>query len=323
MTLNRLLKQYFSGVILILIASAAFFGAQGITQLIKIYINEDQILLNSPVSAVRKHPLNMPIFHSTSADAILERNPFDSVTGSLKKNAWEDTQQASLTSSESIDPLEAPFCDGVKVLIIAASTEPDWSFVALSAGGDSKIILQRKGDEIGGKKIVFIGWDRVFLEGHAGLCQAVMFQDASASSPIAYSSSRFSPSSAGVGVERDSLASEIAQGIVRLTPTEFNIDRSVIDKILENQAEFMKQARIMPEQEDGKTVGIRLLGIKPDTLLGILGMQNGDRLEAINGLDIASPEKALEAYARLRTADHLTIQMNRRGQPVTIDYNIK
>jgi general secretion pathway protein C len=106
-------------------------------------------------------------------------------------------------------------------------------------------------------------------------------------------------------------------------PNEFNVDRGVVDKILENQAELMRQARIVPEQENGKVVGIRLFGVRQDTLLGTLGMENGDRLEKINGFDMTSPEKALEAYARLRTADHLTISLNRKGQEQNLDYNIK
>jgi len=101
------------------------------------------------------------------------------------------------------------------------------------------------------------------------------------------------------------------------------VDRSVVDKILENQADLMRSARVVPEQQDGKVVGVRLFGIRPDTLLGTLGLENGDRLETINGFAMASPEKALEAYARLRTAEKLTVSVNRRGQPVTIDFNIK
>jgi hypothetical protein len=37
----------------------------------------------------------------------------------------------------------------------------------------------------------------------------------------------------------------------------------------------------------------------------------------------SSPEKALEAYARLRTADQLVVQVNRRGSNTNLDYNIK
>ena len=97
----------------------------------------------------------------------------------------------------------------------------------------------------------------------------------------------------------------------------------MIDNVLENQAQLMRSARIVPEQKDGKTVGIRLFGIRPDTLLGTLGLQNGDRLEKINGYDMASPEKALEAYARLRTAPSLSVQLTRRGAPVTLEIQIK
>jgi len=117
--------------------------------------------------------------------------------------------------------------------------------------------------------------------------------------------------------------SDIASKIKRISDSEYQVDRSVVDKILENQAELMKSARIVPEQRDGKMVGIRLFGIRPTALLGVLGLQNGDRLEQINGFDMASPEKALEAYARLRTANNLTVKVTRRGQPLNIDYRIK
>ena len=93
--------------------------------------------------------------------------------------------------------------------------------------------------------------------------------------------------------------------------------------ILENQSELMRQAKITPVQENGRTVGVRMTGIRSDTLLGVLGMQDGDRLQTINGFEIANPEKALEAYARLRTADKLTIQLNRGGKNVNLDYNIR
>jgi general secretion pathway protein C len=85
----------------------------------------------------------------------------------------------------------------------------------------------------------------------------------------------------------------------------------------------MRQARIVPEQENGRVVGIRLMGVRPDSLLSTLGMQNGDRLQTINGFEMASPEKALEAYARLRTADKLTISLNRGGKAMNLDYDIR
>jgi general secretion pathway protein C len=119
------------------------------------------------------------------------------------------------------------------------------------------------------------------------------------------------------------LLEQIKSQIQKVSDTEFNIDRSVVDKILENQHELMKTARVVPDTKDGKVLGIRLFGFKPDTLLGTLGLQSGDRLESINGFNMGSPEKALEAYARLRTAPELAITVNRRGAEVSIVHHIK
>jgi general secretion pathway protein C len=43
----------------------------------------------------------------------------------------------------------------------------------------------------------------------------------------------------------------------------------------------------------------------------------------MNGFDISDPEKALQAYARLRSADNLRIEITRRGKPETIQLNLK
>jgi hypothetical protein len=39
--------------------------------------------------------------------------------------------------------------------------------------------------------------------------------------------------------------------------------------------------------------------------------------------ETASPEEALEAYACMRTGTSLTVQLTRRGVPLTIEYAIK
>jgi len=79
---------------------------------------------------------------------------------------------------------------------------------------------------------------------------------------------------------------------------------------------------VVPEQQDGAIVGVRLFGIRPGSLLATLGLQSGDRLESINGLSVASPEEALEAYARLRTAERLNVRLSRSGKPVELTLNI-
>ncbi|HEX4517362.1 MAG TPA: type II secretion system protein GspC [Polyangiaceae bacterium] len=318
--LDQLLKRHFWAPTLMLTSVAAFFGARGVGNLFGASLGADDKQLAAPPMATKAAPTaNNTTPKATSADPILARNPFDSVTGPLLRGMGTDENPIGLPVNLD-DPMNAPICEGVKVLIIAASSDPDWSFAALSAPGDAKSQLRRRGGDFGGKEVKFVGWDRVWLTGGGQLCQALLFQPPTAPSttPVASQAEPARPTG-GPG----SVPDDIKKGIQRISATEFNIDRGVVDKILENQAELMKQARIVPEQENGKVVGIRLFGVRNDTLLGVLGMENGDRLQSINGFDMTSPEKALEAYARLRTADHMTVAINRKGANTNLDYNIK
>ena len=320
MAFDQLLRKNFWLVVLPLVAIAALLNAQAVTQLVGVGLTPDENALAAPPPVAKVTPMGMASTRNPNAEPILSRNPFDHVTGSLHPPVVEDTAVASTTLDTS-DPFNAPICDGVKVLVIAASSDPDWSFAAVSGTTDTKSMLRRRGGDFNGKTVHFVGWDRVWFQNGSALCQAQLFKQPETHAAAAPPPSASAASSAKGGAP--GLDPALAKGIQRISPTEFNIDRGVVDKILENQSELMRQARIVPEQENGKVVGIRMFGIRPETLLGTLGMENGDRLQTINGFDMASPEKALEAYARLRTADKLVVQVNRRGQNMNLDYNIK
>jgi general secretion pathway protein C len=322
MAIDKLLKRHFWAVILALTAIAALLDAQGIVQVAGAsLIPDDRQLALPPLAARVAVQPGSASPHATSAESILSRNPFDSVTGPLNLPPPVESAE-TLPPLDLTDPFNAPECDGLRVLIITASADPDWSFAALEMQQEKgKSYLRRRGGDLGGREVKFIGWDRVWLTSGNQLCQTKMFK--SPGGPDAGAPAVAPPpavaAAGGAGVVGD----DIKKGIQKAGASEFNVDRGVVDKILENQAELMRTARIVPEQENGKVVGIRLFGVRPDTLLGALGMENGDRLEKINGFDMTSPEKALEAYARLRTSDHLTVSVNRRGQAMNLDYNIK
>ena len=325
MTFDLLLKKYFLGVVLAFVALAAYFQAAGATQLLG-------AALSSPASSAAAPKLAslpaVPSRERPSAEPIIHRNPFDSVTGPLDA-VPADIPVPDKSPVDNTDPLSAPACDSPTVFIVTESTDPVWSVAALQAPGDPRPRMHRVGDDVGGKKVEFIGFNprentpAVWLSSGGTLCQAMLFKvqpTLPAAAPAAAAPMAPPPPPAG---GPSPVPADIASKIQKISDTEFNIDRSVVDKILENQAELMKSARIVPETKDGKVVGIRLFGIRPDTLLGTLGLQNGDRLETINGFNMGSPEKALEAYARLRTASQLDVSVNRRGAPVAIGFHIK
>jgi len=329
MSIDLLLKKYFLVVVLMFVALIAYLQAAAATQLIGVAIS------GSASGAPRSRGMPAGATAATlvrpTADAIIARNPFDSITGPLNagKFAMEDVVVPGKDTVDNADPLTAPVCDAPTVYIVTESDDPRWSVAALQAPGEPRPRMHRVGDEVGGKKVEYIGYNprqntpAVWLSSGSALCQAMLFKTQPTLPPAAASGD---PGEKPPPTPKDNsggLLAEIKSKIHKLSDTEFDIDRSVVDKILENQAELMKAARIVPDSKDGKMLGIRLFGIKPDSLLGALGLQNGDRLESINGFNMASPEKALEAYARLRTASQLAVTVNRNNAEVSIVHHIK
>jgi general secretion pathway protein C len=330
MGFDAIFKRYFAVVVCLFIGAAAYFQASGMGALVASSVALDSSSLPvAPPAPLRATPAATSQEHTTNAEAILARNPFDSVTGPLDGKAIELPENVKPHEEVNRDPYEDPDCDMARALLVVASDDPQWSFAAL-AGSDGKSMLRRQGDEIAGYTVSFIGDqrtpeqrrmpsrelnDRVWLTGPAGQrCQIRV----GGKIPV-----KGAPPPPKDPKSKSSVPKDIADKIHKISATEFNVERSVVDSILENQAELMKSARIVPEKEGDKVVGIRLFGIKPDSLLGTLGLENGDRLQTINGFDMGNPQGALEAYTKLRMADHLTVAVNRHGGPVNIDFNIK
>jgi PDZ domain len=118
------------------------------------------------------------------------------------------------------------------------------------------------------------------------------------------------------------VANRAAQGVLRLSSTEYYVDRYLVNQALEDGAALMGRPRLVPEKEKGEIAGVRVFGVDPDMLFGLLGIQSGDRIVAIDGVYVTGPDDALEAYARLRTASVVTLRLERRGSTLNLRYHL-
>ncbi len=114
----------------------------------------------------------------------------------------------------------------------------------------------------------------------------------------------------------------ILGGITQRAPGEIDVTPAARDALFENMTRVGSTVRIIPQEENGAVVGMRLYGIRRGTVYDALGFQNGDTLRELNGVDIASPERALEAYSRLRNASIITATITRRGAPMELHYRL-
>jgi general secretion pathway protein C len=118
------------------------------------------------------------------------------------------------------------------------------------------------------------------------------------------------------------VASNDPSSIKATSENEYDISRAEVDKTLSNLNDVAMQARIVPAFKDGVATGFKLFSIRPDSIYSKIGIQNGDVIRRINGFEINSPDKALEAYSKLREAGRIEIEVERNGSVVRKAYNV-
>lgn len=319
-------RRFAIAIVLGTLALTALFLAQGVTGLLAASLLE---LDTSGTAAPR--PRRLPTASATrrkDATPILRRNIFDSETGDLTAVAQAEVEPEAAPDAP-IDPnAPLPRCDGAVRLVGAFfnTRNREASFAAIT-GPSGKSMLYREGMDVEGRQVVEIGASAVVLRQGASPCQLTMFAppEPEGATPPRVATIAAQPAEEPAGPEREGAitTAEMEAGITRNSDTNFGVARSLVDKLIENQAELMRTARIIPHEEGGRTVGVKLYGIRRNSLLGRLGLQNGDMLRTINGYDMSSPDSALEAYSRLREANNLSVSIVRRGQATTLDYNIQ
>ncbi len=98
------------------------------------------------------------------------------------------------------------------------------------------------------------------------------------------------------------------------------VKRGVLERLMNGAGGT--QARIVPSFVDGKVRGMKLFAIRARSTFARLGLQNGDVAVKLNGFELATPEKMLELYSKLRTVETLTLELERYGKGMSIEYTL-
>ncbi len=210
-------------------------------------------------------------------------------------------------------------------MIAIVSTDGRDSLAVLSVPGAEEGSWQklvRVGDAFAGAKVGHIGFKRVWLQSRSGWCQLTRTLPAPSEGPMETTPAP-PPPRRRPSAKPSRLPAEIASSIRKRGENEFEVDRSVVDGIIEQQGTLLRGVQIVPKMDKGKPVAVGLRGVRDGSLLHTLGLRSGDELQTINGFNIANPESALQAYAKLRTAEHLTLSVMRGGKPMSIDVDVK
>ncbi len=200
----------------------------------------------------------------------------------------------------------------VDLLGTLVSPNVEWSLATVKVGGSSKLV-----------RIGVLLNERVQvadIQGHYIVLQdgelrkvVRLWDDKSAAKPVPKASAPV----AAAAVD------PFAKGVKKVGPYDYQIDRGMLEENLQDLTKLGMQARIVPNYEDGKYHGFRLVGIRPDSLYKAIGLESGDLVKRVSGRDIDTPNKAIELFEQLRSASTISLDVERRGQKVTMTYGIK
>ncbi len=311
-------------LIMATLALCAFFSAQAATALLASKV------LGADPDAAPAPPKRTLAAASTQRKrdpgAILRRNIFNSDTGDLSDVPIENPDLP--LEDLPVEEVETP-CKGTMRLIgtVVIPGDLERSLAAI-VGSDAKTGFHYGGSDIEGSRIRAIHADGVVLQNTSGLCRLAMFEvDGATAKPklIPAVAKRKPAKRRGPTADRNAglTDEEIAEGIDKVDDYNFNLSRSMLNKVLDNAGKLIGIAAVTPKMEGGDSVGMEIRGVRPNTLLTKLGIQNGDVLESVNDQSLNSPDAALGAYSTLRTADKFTLSVRRGGKPMTITYRLQ
>lgn len=132
------------------------------------------------------------------------------------------------------------------------------------------------------------------------------------------------PVVSGAEVARDPVATEKAGRCTEPLPSVVVVPRRTWEPLT-------RVARVVPVMQDGKPQGFMVLaapgaeaggsapfpGADP---LAPLGLCSGDIIRAVAGIPLDSPDQALGAYAKVKDARTVEVQIGRRGREATVQY---
>ena len=98
--------------------------------------------------------------------------------------------------------------------------------------------------------------------------------------------------------------------------------RDIRDRLVSDPQSVMNLIRAQPFRKNGKLAGYRIRPGQDRQLLEKFGLRSGDVVTAINGVPMDNPLKALELMRDLKSANSLSVDIERRGVPQSLNFSI-
>ena len=101
------------------------------------------------------------------------------------------------------------------------------------------------------------------------------------------------------------------------------LDRREVEQTMNDLPKLLSQARAVPYFVNGSMNGFRLDFIAPSSFYEKIGLQFGDVLQQVNGVEIRDPATMLTLFQQLRNEQTVKLDLLRNNQRSTLTYEIR
>jgi general secretion pathway protein C len=184
-------------------------------------------------------------------------------------------------------------------------------------------------------KVVEITRNRVVLDNRGQQQELLSFEKTEPSPPAGEPVTRFQPPSRRQSPPQEPREPETPQEpapettenteleIERVSENMWRISRDDLVEQLDNLGQVMAEARLTPHFKAGQADGFMLTNLPRNSLLGRLGLRNGDIMKGVNGQRFGSLEEVLQIYQQLQSEPMLQIEIERSNRTETLTYEMR
>lgn len=112
-------------------------------------------------------------------------------------------------------------------------------------------------------------------------------------------------------------------GPAPIAPLRKVVDRREVEQAMNDLPKLLSQARAVPNTVNGAINGFRLDYIAPTSFYEKIGVQTGDVLQRVNGVDIRDPSTMLNLLQQLKNEQTVKLDLVRNNQRSTITYELR
>ncbi len=249
-------------------------------------------------------------------NVITQRNLFDSTdTGEAKDEAQGGGAEADYVPGG--EAVKTGLSIKILAILVIGEGKDKRSSTTVDSGGSGGVDVYAVGEEKSfspGVKLVQVKPDRIEFIRSGKLEYAELLDE--------LGGTIFGPPIEGAVASKEAAPPKEGEPVVKAGEGKYVIDQREIENALQNLDKLYTEIRAVPNFQDGKASGMKILSIKPGSVFAKLGLKRGDVLQKINGMEL-DVRRGFEIFGQLKDQKSLSLDLIRGGANQTVDYEIR